>query len=373
MGHWPDLERRVDALIAAGEGPPLVFQPIVDMTRGRIVGYEALSRFPGPLEASPEDWFAAAHRIGRRSELEALVIGKALDARISLPTNTFLSVNVGPHALVSDQVLALIYGRSLAPIVFELTEHAAISDSGYGVLSQTISTIRKAGGFIAVDDAGAGYASLQHILALRPDFVKLDRSLIVDLQLDDAKTALVEMFGDFTNRIDAWLIAEGIEKDDELRRLLQLGVPLGQGYLLGRPDPDMRGLEASFAEILVAAARPMDQEILRFVDSAVTAPQDAADATLMTILALHKERPALVLVDDDHPVQLALRAGPSRVTRRGVSTVLASTEIREALSRAMTRPADRRFDPLVCTDALGRCQGLVPIDRLVLGLAGQQH
>ncbi|MET0284292.1 MAG: EAL domain-containing protein, partial [Polyangiales bacterium] len=167
LGATPesDLERAVDILITARQAPKLVFQPIVDLHRQQVVGYEALSRFAGPPNATPDKWFAAAIRIGRSADLEALVIEHALAARDRLPPNCFLSINVAPEALLSAPVRALLRRRPLARLVFELTEHSVVPD--YSVLSRAITDVRDLGGFVAVDDAGAGYASLQHILALR--------------------------------------------------------------------------------------------------------------------------------------------------------------------------------------------------------------
>ncbi|HEY6877198.1 MAG TPA: EAL domain-containing protein, partial [Polyangiales bacterium] len=321
-----DLERAVDALVSARQAPSLAFQPIVDLQRQTVVGYEALSRFAGPPHATPDKWFAAAVRIGRSAELEALVIASALQARDQLPPNCFLSINVAPEALLAPHVRALLRRRPLSRLVFELTEHSVVVD--YGVLARATAEVRDLGGFIAVDDAGAGYASLQHILALRPDFVKLDRALIAGLQLDEAKAALVEMFGGFTSRIDAWLLAEGIEERDELRRLIQLGVPLGQGYLLGRPAPEMRGIDAKFMSSVPMPTNASENPILHFAEVALTASVETSDEMLLASLEAHPARAGVLLLDaSSKPVAFAVRAGPLGLARREAMSVLDSTDI----------------------------------------------
>jgi EAL domain-containing protein (putative c-di-GMP-specific phosphodiesterase class I) len=362
-----ELERAVDVLISARQAPKLVFQPIVDLHRQQVVGYEALSRFAGPPNATPDKWFAAAVRIGRSADLEALVIEHALAARGSLPTNCFLSINVAPDALLSRPVRALLRRRPLTRLVFELTEHSVVPD--YGVLSRAIAEVRELGGFVAVDDAGAGYASLQHILALRPDFVKLDRALIAGLQLDEAKAALVEMFGGFTSRIDSWLLAEGIEERDELRRLSQLGVPLGQGYLLGRPAPAMGGMPSTFTSMMPVELPAMEHAVLHLAELALTSGVDVGDDALLATLTAQPARAGVLLLDaSSRPVQLALRGGPFGIERRSAMCVLDSTDVEQALKRALTRPLASRFDPLACCDELGQYRGLVSIERLVEAL-----
>jgi EAL domain-containing protein (putative c-di-GMP-specific phosphodiesterase class I) len=169
----PLVEEAVKALLDSERGPDLVYQPIVDLKRGEIAGYETLSRFPGPPAAGPDLWFAAARAIGRAAELEVRVLERALAARDALPGDAFLSVNVAPEALVDERMTKTLRRGSLERVVFELTEHTMVND--YALLTQATSEVRSRGGMVAVDDAGAGYAGLTHILALRPDFVKLDR------------------------------------------------------------------------------------------------------------------------------------------------------------------------------------------------------
>ena len=131
----------------------------------------------------------------------------------------------------------MLSGQDLSQLVVEVTEAAPVED--YAALLRALAVLRDAGAWIAVDDAGAGYASLNHVIQIRPDFVKLDRALVMDVDRDPAKHALVETFGVLAGRLDAWLLAEGIEREGEREVLAAMGVPLAQGFGLARPRAGM--------------------------------------------------------------------------------------------------------------------------------------
>ena len=210
------------------------FQPIVDLYRGTVIGYEALVRFQGYPVPDPAQWFAAARRHGRAPQLEALALSTALDSRPDLPANTFLALNVGPDVLDHPDVLAVWEQHpDLTGVVIELTEHARIDS--YELLEPALDRLRDAGALIAIDDAGAGYAGLQHLIGIRPHIIKLDRQLVSGVDRDETKHALVEMISTFASRIDACVLAEGIEQLGELDAVVGLGVPMAQGYLLAGP------------------------------------------------------------------------------------------------------------------------------------------
>lgn len=210
-----------------------VFQPIVDLVSREPVGYEALTRFEGGL--APDRAFAIAAEHGLQARLELACVRKALQmGRRLLDEGQFLAVNVSPEVVVGhlDSL-----GRSLRawphPSVVEITEHSVVSD--YAELRSCTARLGPRTR-LAVDDAGAGYASLRHILELRPQFVKLDISLVQGMTADPAREALVAGIQHFAERSDCRLIAEGVETGEEFRKLQQIGVELGQGYLLGRPQ-----------------------------------------------------------------------------------------------------------------------------------------
>jgi EAL domain-containing protein (putative c-di-GMP-specific phosphodiesterase class I) len=219
-------------LLADPDDLTLVFQPIVDLANAGVAGYEALSRFPGT--ATPDVWFAAAAEAGLGAELEALAIAKALDAMADLPAGAFLTLNVSPHLLGSPPVQRALAGRpDLHRVVVELTEHAPVDD--LDTLRRQIDALRARGALIALDDAGSGRSGLQQLAALRPQIIKLDRTLIAGAGTDPVRTALAEMLGGFADRIGARLLAEGLETPAELAAFARLGVPLARaGCWAGR-------------------------------------------------------------------------------------------------------------------------------------------
>jgi len=189
----PDWENWL-ASACRGEGLAAAYQPIIDTARGAVVGYEALARFPGYTEKNPEAWFAAARDHGKAAELEAAALRTALKARASLPANCFLTLNVSPELLTSECIRSVWRDEGrLGGLIVELTEQTPIDS--YVELEPDLNQLRAAGALIAVDDAGAGYAGLRHLLALRPSMIKIDRALIQDVDRDEAKRALIGMPG----------------------------------------------------------------------------------------------------------------------------------------------------------------------------------
>jgi len=229
------LRARVSGLIA-GRGIEAVFQPIVDLISRRTVGYEALSRFPAP-ERNPIRWFDDAGIAGLGAELEFAAAQAALNQLGRLPADTYLSLNFSPsvlNELPRMDLDALADRLPLDRIVLEVTEQAPVDD--YARLGAALADIRRRGARLAIDDAGAGFASMRHIVSLRPDLIKLDISLIRDIDRDPSRQALAASIASFGRRTAAGVVAEGIETQAELAALIELGIPYGQGYLLGRPD-----------------------------------------------------------------------------------------------------------------------------------------
>jgi EAL domain-containing protein (putative c-di-GMP-specific phosphodiesterase class I)/FixJ family two-component response regulator len=211
----------------------MVFQPIVDLTTGHMVGVEALARFAHTPHRPPNEWFAEAESVDMGSELELAAIHLALDSLSLLPDDTFLSVNVSPDVVAGSALRSVLASFPGGRIVLELTEHARIND--YDALSPSLDELRAQGIRIAVDDAGSGYSGLQHILRLRPDILKLDHDLTRSIETDHARHALSTSLAHFARELDAVLVAEGIETDAQLAVLRDIHVPWGQGYHLGRP------------------------------------------------------------------------------------------------------------------------------------------
>jgi diguanylate cyclase (GGDEF)-like protein len=209
-----------------------VFQPIVSLSTGRVSGYEALTRFPSPPDRRPDEWFALAQRVGLGPKLEARAVAAAL-AIPDRPEGTYLSFNLSPSALASPDVVAIL-PQDLTGLVVEITEHERVADEDE--LRSHLAPLRERGARIAVDDAGAGYAGLQQVMRIQPDIIKLDRSLVADVDSDPAKAALIDAFVRFAHGTGAVVCAEGIETAGELRAVADLDVTYGQGFGLARPS-----------------------------------------------------------------------------------------------------------------------------------------
>lgn len=209
-----------------------VFQPIIDMRSGVAMGYEGLTRFADG--ARPDLRFDEAQRLGVGLMLEEVTLAAALGASHALPPKAFLSLNVSPSMLLEHGRLARLLSELRRLIVLEITEHVPIDD--YATLRDAIAALGHQVR-LAIDDAGAGYASFRHILELRPDFVKLDRELVRDIQSDPSRQALVVGMRYFAQKTGCTLISEGVETDAERAMLLELSIEFGQGYLFGRPAP----------------------------------------------------------------------------------------------------------------------------------------
>lgn len=225
---------RVSAALRGGE-LVMVFQPVLDVGGGGVVGVEALARFPAEPVRGPESWFAEASRVGLGVALELAAVRQALACLDRIPPPLFLSVNVSPATLVSREFAVAVGPEHCPRLVLELTEHVPVEN--YEPLTAAAAGFRRHGARLAVDDTGAGYAGLRHLLALGPEVVKLDGFLTRGVDGDPARRALAGALEQFTRETGARLIAEGVETAAELAALRGLGVCWAQGYHLGRPQP----------------------------------------------------------------------------------------------------------------------------------------
>jgi diguanylate cyclase (GGDEF)-like protein len=231
---WTDQQAaEIEALLTQPDAITPVFQPVVDLASGHLIGYEGLSRFPGSPARSTESWFAQAQGCGLGPELDAAAIRTAL-LPAGRPIGTHLALNISPASLGSEAVAAVL-PNSLEGLVIEITEREFLPDNE--TLAGALVELRNRGAKIAIDDAGAGYSGLKQMMRVRPDIVKLDRDLIRRIHADPARMALVESFVRFAGRIGATVCAEGIESLDDLSVLSDLDVQWGQGFVLGRPAP----------------------------------------------------------------------------------------------------------------------------------------
>jgi EAL domain-containing protein (putative c-di-GMP-specific phosphodiesterase class I) len=217
-------------------------QPICALVGGQPLGFEALSRFVLEPPRKPDAWFADAADCGLGIELECAAIEAALLVYERLPACFTLSVNASPETVSSGALARLLENRVIDRLTLEVTEHAAVNS--YEALNSELAPLRARGLKLAIDDAGAGFAGLQHILQLQPDIIKLDMTLIQTIDVDPARRALAGAMQMFARQTGAVLIAEGVESQAELSTLAQLSFMRAQGYLLGKPQPWQEVLSA---------------------------------------------------------------------------------------------------------------------------------
>ena len=322
------------------------------------------------VRAAPDAWYAAADERGLSAVLQARVVRRVVENLPALPGSTFVTVNLDPHLVGEAEIAEALAARPrLDRLVLELTENTRPRDPR--LLDALVADLRSRGGMVAVDDAGTGYAGLTRMLRLRADLIKVDRELVAGIDSDPVKQAMVSMLGELAGQMDAWVLCEGIETRGELEVLLEMGVPLGQGYHLGRPAERMAlDVAPGVAEHIARAraARRRTDEVVSLARAATTgrtgggrgsAQQGDGDHARADVLLDPAGRPVLVRTE---------AAGPGDRAWRGATVVASTTSVREAALRAVSRPAADRGVPLVCTDELGAVVGTVTLTDLVVAL-----
>lgn len=356
--HLEDVvasHQRVADIIDGEEFHP-VFQPIVDLVTGRVVGVEALTRFTAEPQQSPDKWFHAANAAGLGVELELAAVRKALAQLPSIPDGAYMSVNLSPAVLA--EALELLSAVDCTRVVVEITEHEQIAD--YDALIATTVELRARGIRFAVDDAGSGYSSLSHVLRLRPDIVKLDLALVRDVDADLARQALARALVEFATNFGATIVAEGIETAAELRILARLGVASGQGYHLARPGP----LPIPDVSVVVGA-----HEI---------APRDALDAVHFVF---RKNPMALTIATAEGRFVVANEAA-SKIYGRPIEAfpghswndfgaVANEEEIVESYTRVIDGETDAAVFPMAVPRPDGTCARVMVNGRAIRDAAGE--
>lgn len=228
-----DVVARIEAIIDRGS-VTVALQPLYRLCDGAIIGFEALARFPDNEERPPSAWFEEAQQVGLGAELELTAVRSALAALTYLPENIHLAINVSPDTLLEAELGSLFDDVPARRVIIEVTEHAIIKD--YEALKRVLHSLREKVR-IAVDDAGAGYSGLRHILDLRPDLIKLDMSLTRDVDRDPARAAMTAALVRFAQEIGSLIVAEGVETRAEYGALRKLNVDAAQGHLLHRAVP----------------------------------------------------------------------------------------------------------------------------------------
>ena len=211
------------------------YQPIFNLHSNKIIGYESLSRFNTTPYKPPNIWFAEAFQVNLGEELEILAIKSAIKGIDEFNLDRYIAINTSPAYVLNGAVARALQGVNLERIILEITEHAPIKN--YSDFRKALKPLRKQGLRIAIDDAGSGYSSFQHVLELKADIIKLDITLTQNINSNDRKYLLAKALCAFSKAINCSIIAEGVETVEELNSLRELGVDSVQGYLLGRPMP----------------------------------------------------------------------------------------------------------------------------------------
>ncbi len=350
------------------------FEPIADLVRAVVAGYEVRLQIGGDEALAPPGWSGRVH-VGSAGRLEAALVGVALAERERLPEDAFLLVGASATALRSTELPgALAAAGSLERLVVLVSADDEEEDPL--AVRRALDAVRELGGTVAVDDAGSGYASLRQVLGLRPDLVRIGAEFVAEVDRDQAKAAVVETLTALASRIGARVIADGIAGRPELGALRRMGVGLGQGAVLGEPATTMEPLGPAVVDALGRAS--------------------AAVAPAQTVAGLVEERPALrwggsleviadaflddprndvvVLVDErDRPLALADRAALLRgeAFERPVMRITPTSPLKAVARRAAARPMLERYHPLVVCDPHGVYLGLVRVEQLLDAL-GQE-
>ncbi len=215
----------------------VVYQPVVDIRSGEVAGVEALARFPDYGQRDTSLWFRDAAQVEMGQELELFAIRQAIRQFRPFSTEAYLALNASPDMILNGSLEMTLSQEHLpCPLVVEITEHTPIPD--YVAFREALASLRQLNVKLAIDDVGAGFSSLQHILELDPDIIKLDISLVRNIHKDRIRHALARSLSVFASEIGCSIVAEGVEKQEELRCLKRLGVHRAQGFYLARPSAE---------------------------------------------------------------------------------------------------------------------------------------
>lgn len=359
---------------ALGGNLTSAYQPIIDLDRGVVLGYEALARYqPGITSASPRlftatDLFESARRIGRTDEIEAAAITAALQVRNQLPRDCLLFIKVGLASLIDERVDRVLRDQGdLCGVVLEL------DDPGHRHLEAaraSIERFRDRGSLIAVVDPFLDPTRLDTMMAVGSGFFKLDRQLIAGVSANNTKLAVVDSVRHLADRLGVGLIAQGIEDLSDLRSLERLGIAFGQGYFLARPSTERRfAVSLNGRNTVNEQASTAGAMLGRLVEAVCELTEHELDQPLTMSSGIEFE----VLVSEvREPLALMRRVG-RRIESLSLTLVDDRASVQHAARVAMRRPQSTRFEPLVCVDQFGACTGVVRVERLLAALAGEDR
>jgi len=212
------------------------FQPIRRLPAGDVIGVEALTRFVSDDGASADHWFNEAESVGLGTDLELAALHRALSAAQAVPEHMFIALNLTPATCADPRIPGLLDHSQLAMDRIVIDLNGAIPADQYGTLTAAIAPLRQRGLRIAVNAAEAGFTSMDQVLELHPDIIKLDRSFIAGIESSEGQRLRAAAMNELARHIDAVIGAQGVETQEELNAVTELGIAAAQGYLLGRPS-----------------------------------------------------------------------------------------------------------------------------------------
>ncbi|MHB1653314.1 MAG: EAL domain-containing protein [Desulfitobacteriaceae bacterium] len=375
------------------------FQPILQVLNGEVLGFEALSRINGTTSFSNiAELFPFAEKIGQLYPIETLCRRTAIaSASAVLNPGELLFLNINPQVLsdpdfASGQTQKLLLQEGLSPskVVLEITERSAIAD--FETFRQALAHYRNQGYLIALDDVGAGYSSLQSIAELHPEFLKIDRSLISGVNADPIKWAMLETFVTFSKRIGCRVLAEGVETEEEMRTVVQLGVDYVQGYYVAKPALERPELNPNSVEMLKLQRRiksSEDNTILSLLEPCPLFDSSTLSTTVENFFRNQPKQWLIGVIENDRIVgvlqrekffaALGTRFGVSLYSKRTISLLMDTrplivedtTPIEVASSLAMERPDSEIYTGIVVV-RLQKPLGMVPVASLMRAMAERQ-
>lgn len=376
------------------------YQPILDFRKGEVHGWEALSRGPsGSQLESPLMLFEIAELLGNLFRLETICREKAIKGLGPVSPGQKIFLNIHPKTVADPHftpgnTLELLDRHGLKPenIVFEITERQSVQD--FGLFFKTLAHYRSQGFLVAVDDVGAGYSGLSAIAELQPEYIKLDKSLILDIHRDPVKRALAETITSFADKIGSRIIAEGIENRDQAISLMDIGVHCGQGFYLGRPAPQKQGTNDNWAELrsIAQVSRKMvtcSIPVGDIADAPHAIPPKSLVSDAQEFFKKNRQFTSLVVADNDNPVglvteyymnrQLSAQYGIALYYKREVTSVMddnplivdATMPVEQAARLAMDRDSLKAYDEVIVVKR-GALYGTVSVQKLLDTLAKVQ-
>jgi EAL domain-containing protein (putative c-di-GMP-specific phosphodiesterase class I) len=342
-------------------------QPIVDLLQGEIVGYEALSRFPSCSSISYEELFRAADHSGMSSALEATAVLNARKKIMELPSSNFLSINVTPKALLSSQVRESLDG-DLTRIAIELT--GQIPEDLLPDVASALTELRSHGAIVALDDTGVDYKGLKTLEALKPEIVKLTRSLVSGIDKDPIKVALVKMVSEVVDDIGGWVLAVGIETQAEITQLIDLNVPLGQGWALGKPKDELAPMSSDLSNYISSTSRSLYNST-NHISLRNIAKRASLSPSLHPTEDIDSSARYVVTVDEEgQPHSLHRRTKDNRWEQFPVSALISpDEESHQVAKRLLQRNEETRLDPALCLGPTGEWDCVIEIPDLFAEIA----